>query len=70
MPNSPACLIALMVSVPALASPITLAPEPCAWSRNDEKSEVGNGVLTEPTTLPPFLVITALVSRCRVWPNT
>ena len=70
MPNSPACLIALMVSVPALANPITLAPEPCACSRNEEKSEVGNGVLTEPTTLPPPFVITASASRCMVCPKT
>jgi hypothetical protein len=34
-----------------LASPITFAFDAWAWSRNDEKSEVGNGVLTEPTTL-------------------
>src|SRR5215470_15654524 len=38
MPNSAACLIELMVSPPALASPITLAFELCACSRKDEKS--------------------------------
>ena len=42
-PNSPACLIALIVSSPALASTITLALEDCAWSRNDEKSAVPSG---------------------------
>jgi len=36
--NSPACLIALMVSPPPLASPMILALEACACSRNDEKS--------------------------------
>ena len=35
-PNSAACLTALMVSLPALARPITLAPEDCACSRKDE----------------------------------
>src|ERR1700716_127258 len=43
MPNSAACLIELMVSPPALASPITLALEACACSRNDEKSLVLSG---------------------------
>jgi hypothetical protein len=33
------------VSPPALASPMTLAPEPWAWSRKDEKSLAGNGTL-------------------------
>ena len=39
MPNSAACLIELIVSPPALARPMTLAPDACACSRNDEKSE-------------------------------
>ena len=43
MPNSAACLIELMVSPPALARPITFAPEPCAWSRKEEKSAVLSG---------------------------
>jgi hypothetical protein len=36
-------LTALIVSPPALASPMTLAPEPWAWSRKDEKSLAANG---------------------------
>src|SRR5438034_1932464 len=40
MPNSAPCLIELMVSPPALASPMILAFEDCACSRNDEKSLV------------------------------
>src|SRR5207253_10554988 len=42
-PNSAACLIELMVSLPALARPMILALEACACSRNDEKSVPGNG---------------------------
>ena len=37
MPNSWACLIALVVSVPAFGASITLAPEPWACSRYDEE---------------------------------
>ena len=44
MPNSAACLIALVVSLPAFARPMILAFDCCAWSRNDEKSWPGNGV--------------------------
>src|SRR5207302_1076964 len=40
MPNSAPCLIELMVSPPALASPMTFAFEDCACRRNDEKSLV------------------------------
>src|SRR5690348_6395339 len=40
MPNSAPCLIELMVSPPALARPMILALDACAWSRNDEKSLV------------------------------
>ena len=36
MPNSAACLIALVVSLPALARAMTLALDACACSRNDE----------------------------------
>src|SRR5882762_4446987 len=43
MPNSAPALIELMVSPPALASPITLALEACACSRKDEKSLVLSG---------------------------
>jgi hypothetical protein len=38
MPNSAACLIALVVSPPALARPMIFAFECCACSRNEEKS--------------------------------
>ena len=38
MPNSAACLIALVVSPPALARPIISLSTICACSRNDEKS--------------------------------
>src|SRR6516162_9467756 len=38
MPNSPACLIELMVSPPALAKPMTFAFEACACSKYEEKS--------------------------------
>src|SRR5260370_16287333 len=37
-PNSAACLIAVWVSPPALASATTLAPEAWACNRNEEKS--------------------------------
>src|SRR3979411_419711 len=49
MPNSFACLTALMVSPPALARPITLDLEFCACSRNEAKSEVPSGCLLEPS---------------------
>ncbi len=48
--------MALTVSPPALASPITLAFEACACSRYDEKSEVLSGCRTLPSTLPPDLL--------------
>ena len=56
MPNSAPCLIALMVSPPALASPMILAFEACACSRNDEKSALLSGALTLPSTLPPLAI--------------
>src|SRR5208282_2014836 len=68
-PNSDACLIELMVSPPALASPTTLALEACACSRNDEKSLVLSGWRTLPSTLPPFFSTTAAVSRSSAYPN-
>ena len=43
MPNSEACLMELMVSPPAFASPMILAPDAFACSRNEEKSVPGNG---------------------------
>ena len=33
MPNSRACLMVLMVSEPAFAMAMILAPEACAWSK-------------------------------------
>src|SRR3954466_12143257 len=53
MPNSLAALIALMVSLPALARPRICALLDWACSRNDEKSLADNGCLTVPTTVPP-----------------
>src|SRR5262249_33236611 len=52
MPNSDACLIELIVSAPALASPMILAFEACACSRKEEKSVPGKGGRTFPSTLP------------------
>ena len=57
------------VSLPALASPMIFALDDWACSRNDEKSEPGNGCRTLPTTLPPFFTTTASVSRSSAWPN-
>ena len=68
-PNSAACLIALVVSAPALARPMILAPEAWAWSRKEEKSEAGKGWRTEPSTLPPLAVTTADESRSSAWPK-
>ena len=53
MPNSLACLIELIVSAPALASPSTLAPLACAWIRRDEKSRRANGYAGTEPTMPP-----------------
>src|ERR1700678_1012087 len=53
IPNSPACLIELMVSPPALARPITLALDALACSKKEEKSLVLIGTRTLPNTLPP-----------------
>src|SRR5262249_47179330 len=69
MPNSDACLIELVVSAPALASPMIFAFDACACSRNDEKSVAGNGWRTWPSTLPPFLTTTAAVSRSSARPK-
>ncbi|MNV62362.1 hypothetical protein D3C71_1549060 [compost metagenome] len=69
MPNSAACLIALMVSLPALAKPMTLAFDAWACSRKDEKSGVFIGALTLPITLPPEAFTTSEVSRSSAWPN-
>src|SRR5437763_17062956 len=52
MPNSAPALIELMVSPPALASPMTLALEVCACSRHDGKTVLLGGRRTAPRTLP------------------
>ncbi len=36
-----------------IAKAISFEPEPCAWSRNDEKSAVAKGARTVESTLPP-----------------
>src|ERR1700741_1792238 len=48
MPNSDACLIELMVSPPALASPMTFAFDDCACNKNEEKELVLIGWRTLP----------------------
>jgi hypothetical protein len=62
-------LIELVVSPPALASPMILAFELCACSRKEEKSALLSGCLTPPSTLPPLAVTTAAVSRSSAWPK-
>ena len=70
MPNSAACLMQLVVSVPALARPITFARLACACRMNDEKSVVpGKGVRTWPTTRPPAARTKAEVSRSSACPK-
>ena len=69
-PNSPACLIELMVSPPALAKPTTLAPEPCACSRKDEKSVVpGKGMPHGADHLAAGRLDGGRVSRSSAWPK-
>src|SRR3569833_2446637 len=53
LPNSAACLLELIVSPPALASPITFAVDDCSCSKNDEKSAVFSGGRAGPTAGPP-----------------
>jgi hypothetical protein len=69
MPRRVPCSIAFVVSAPALAKPMILACDACASSRNEEKSEVGNGWRIRPSTLPPWATTTASVSRSSVSPN-
>jgi len=47
--------MALIVSPPALARPMTLALDACAWRRNDEKSALGMDDAPSPRTFPPLL---------------
>ncbi len=68
-PNSFAALMALMVSPPAFARPITLALDDCAWRRNEEKSEVFRGWRTVPSTLPPAARTASAVSFSSECPN-
>src|ERR1700730_14953231 len=69
MPNSAPCLIELMVSPPALASPMILAFDDCACRRKEEKSLVLSGWRTLPRTLPPFASTAAAVSRSSACPK-
>jgi hypothetical protein len=62
-PNSPACLIALMVSVPALDSATTCAREAWACSRKEEKSPAFSGCRTRPSTRSPSAFTTASTPR-------
>ena len=62
IPNSRPCLTALTVSLP-VANAITLAPEACAGSRKEEKSDVLIGARTLPNTLPPAALTNWDVSR-------
>ena len=68
-PNSLAALIELMVSPPAFARPRICALLDCACSRNDEKSLVDSGCLTEPTIVPPAALTTVEVSFCSCAPK-
>ncbi len=61
MPNSLATRTALCRSPPALAMPITSAPELCACSMKEAKSEAPMGWCREPSTSPPAFS-TALVA--------
>ncbi|MNT82178.1 hypothetical protein D3C72_2218690 [compost metagenome] len=65
MPKSAACLIALITSLPPSARPMMPALEPCACSRYELKSGVLSGERTAPSTLPPFLSMTAEASPCK-----
>jgi hypothetical protein len=51
------------------AMPMIFAFEACACSTKDDKSGVASGGRTEPSTLPPFLVITVEASRSSEWPK-
>src|SRR6187402_1508680 len=69
IPNSLAALIVLIVSPPAFARPRICALLDCACSRNDEKSLADSGWRTDPTTVPPAALTTAVVSFCNCEPN-
>ena len=49
--------------------PMILALEACACSTKDDRSGVASGGRTEPSTLPPFAVMTVEASRSSEWPN-
>ncbi len=68
-PNSAAALMALMVSVPALARATIFALEACAWRRYALKSVVPSGCATSPSTVPPSLRTSTPTSCARVLPN-
>ena len=68
-PNSPACLIALIMSDPVLASASTLAPELCAASSGPAKSVVPSASRLDPATLPPSATSALLASASSDWPS-
>ena len=69
MPNSPPSLMALTLSGGPLAMPMIFAFEAWAWRMKDDRSGVANGCDTEPSTLPPFWVMTCEASRSSAWPK-
>src|SRR5665213_1907813 len=69
MPEYFAVLIALMRQPTAVASPITLAPEDCAWRRKDDMSEALSGWRTAPITFPPAAFTTSEVDFSSPWPK-
>ncbi len=68
-PNSCACFTALIMSLPALASATTSAPEACAASSEVENSCVLSGFFTVPSTRPPAFNTIADVSVTSPAPN-
>ena len=69
-PNSCTCLMVLTRSGPALASPITWAPELCAWRSGEDMSVVPSGCLTSPSTVPPAALTALVASAESVLPKT
>ncbi|CFP68790.1 Uncharacterised protein [Bordetella pertussis] len=69
MPNSRACLTALTVSWPPLASATTWALELCACSRYEAKSGAFKGWRTLPATVPPSAWTALAVSASSEWPK-
>ena len=69
-PNSRTCLMVFTRSGPALASPITSAPELWAWSSGEDMSAVPSGCLTSPSTVPPAAFTALAASAERPLPKT